>query len=274
MNRRPVVPIVIALLLALGATVFAARWMQKRVDAARTEASGTVPVVVVTREIPFGEKIDKAAVQVVAWPNDVAPLDGFQKIEEVEGKFSNLRLFPGDVLLKVRITDRTAGNELSMLVQPNHRAVTVRVNDVVGVAGFLLPGNRVDVLATRQESGQRNRAETRTILQNRKVLAVDQTAPSADRNEPVVVRAVTLELTPEEAEQLASSTKEGSVQLALRNPDDIEIVETAARPQAAPAPVKRASSPRRASPAKTTEAPKEDTVTVIRQAQMNETVER
>lgn len=265
MSRKPVVPIVLAFVLALGATIFAARWMQQRIDTARMDASATVPVVVVVREIPFGEKITEDMVKVVSWPKDVAPANSFSAVKDALGQFSNLRLFPGDVLLKNRAVDRTAGNELSMLVQADHRAVTVRVNDVIGVAGFLLPGNRVDILSTRKEN--RDRAETKTLLQNRKVLAVDQTSPSAEKNEPVVVRAVTLELTPEEAEQLASATNEGSIQLALRNPDDVAIIE---EKKPAPAPKKQAAVRRAAAAA----PPPPETITVIRQANMAETSEK
>ena len=96
------------------------------------------------------------------------------------------------------------------------RAVSVRVNDVVGVAGFLLPGNHVDVV-TAYRDGQETRSET--VVQNVKVLAVDQTA-STDKNEPVVVRAVTLEVTPADAEKLVLAEQRGAIQLALRNPLD------------------------------------------------------
>jgi len=114
------------------------------------------------------------------------------------------------------------GSTLASIVEPNKCAVTVRVDDIIGVAGFLLPGNRVDILSTRQESGNK-RAITETILQDVKVLAVDQTA-STDKDRPVVVRAVTLELKPSESEQLVKATTEGTLQLTLRNPLDSELV--------------------------------------------------
>ena len=111
------------------------------------------------------------------------------------------------------------------------RAVTVRVDDVVGVAGFLLPGNTVDVLASRKFASKR--AITETILRNIKVLAVDQTA-SADDNEPVIVRAVTLEMLPRQAEELFRARTEGTIQLTLRNPLEGDYV-----PPPAPPPKKR-----------------------------------
>jgi pilus assembly protein CpaB len=91
---------------------------------------------------------------------------------------------------------------------------------VIGVAGFLLPGNRVDILFTKRQGSQ---SVTRTILQDIKVLAVDQTA-STDKDRPVVVRAVTIELSPAEAELLVKATSEGNLQLTLRNPLDSELI--------------------------------------------------
>ena len=104
----------------------------------------------------------------------------------------------GEILLAGRFTEEGEGSMLATVIAENMRAVSVRVNDVVGVAGFLLPGNRVDVVTAYSE-GQETRSET--VIQNVKVLAVDQTA-STDKNEPVVVRAVTLEVTPADAEKL------------------------------------------------------------------------
>ena len=133
-----------------------------------------------------------------------------------------------------RVVEKLEGSRLSALIAPNKRAITVRVNDVAGVAGFLLPGNRVDILATRRIAN--GRAKTDTLLQNIKVLAVDQRA-DRDKNEPVVVRAVTLEADLEEASKLAGATQEGTIQLVLRNPEDnATIIESA---PVAKAPVKR-----------------------------------
>jgi pilus assembly protein CpaB len=107
---------------------------------------------------------------------------------------------------------------LAASVKKNMRAITVRVNDVIGVAGFLLPGSRVDVIATisRLATGV---AMSRTILSDIKVLAVDQTTATKS-DEPVMVRAVTLEVTPKQAETLLKGQAAGSIQLTLRNPSD------------------------------------------------------
>ena len=148
----------------------------------------------------------------------------------------------GEILLDGRFTAEGEGSTLATVIAQDMRAVSVRVNDVVGVAGFLLPGNHVDVVAAYRD-GPDTRSET--VVQNVKVLAVDQTA-STDKNEPVVVRAVTLEVTPADAEKLVLAEQRGSIQLALRNPrrqrdgGDARAPSPAAAPAPAPAPVQKA----------------------------------
>jgi pilus assembly protein CpaB len=127
------------------------------------------------------------------------------------------------------------GSTLASLIAPDKRAISVRVDDVVGVGGFLLPGNRVDVLATKTTNAGSNSATSRTILENLRVLAVDQTA-GTDKTQPVVVRAVTLEMSATEAEALVTAQTEGKLQLALRNPLNLEKKAVAVVPPA-PAPV-------------------------------------
>ena len=136
------------------------------------------------------------------------------------------------------------------MIAPSKRAITVRVNDVAGVAGFLLPGNRVDVLGSKTLN---RKTTTKTILQNLKVLAIDQKS-NPDKDEPVVVRAVTLEADLDESIKLVNATQEGSVQLVLRNPEDkIKLAQNSEKP--AP----KISTPRRATP----------TVTIIRGTSVN-----
>jgi pilus assembly protein CpaB len=135
----------------------------------------------------------------------------------------------GEILLDARFADQGAGSTLAAVVGENMRAVSVRVNDVVGVGGFLLPGNRVDVVAAYRD---RQDMLSETVVQNVKVLAIDQTAAS-DKNEPVVVRAVTLEVTPNDAEKLILAEQRGSIQLALRNPLDETVTKKVVAPVAA-----------------------------------------
>jgi pilus assembly protein CpaB len=141
----------------------------------------------------------------------------FHDFKEIEGKVSSVNVAAGQMLM-ASMFGKEGESALAAVVAPNKRAVTVRVDDVVGVAGFLLPGNRVDVVGTRKDD-RSGAITSETILSNIKVLAVDQTT-AANSNEPVVVRAVTLEVTPAEGETLLKGKAAGSIQLALRNPLD------------------------------------------------------
>ncbi len=180
-------------------------------------------------------------------------------------------IIKGEILLAARFTDEGAGSTLAAVVAPSMRAVSVRVDDVVGVAGFVLPGNYVDVVSAYRE-GMDTFSET--IVQNVKVLAVDQTA-SSDKNEPVIVRAVTLEVTPADAEKLVLAKQRGAIQLALRNPLDTRVAElTSARvlaPTPAPAPAPAPAVVRRPAAKKSTSQPT-GAVTVIRGTEVDREV--
>ena len=259
--RKSLLPLLIAIVLGLGAAVFAKNWMKSRIEAVEAEKRSGVQVVVAAGEISFGQKITAEHLKTVGWPRDSIPEGVFHSTADVVGKIANQKLVAGEAILKSRTVGQAGGSSLAALIEPNKRAVTVRVNDVIGVAGFLLPGNRVDVLATRDLN--RSKAQTRTLLQNVKVLAVDQTA-ALEKDKPVVVRAVTLEVDPKQAELLVQATEEGSVQMALRNPDEAAMVETAAAEPAAPRP--RVIIIREPAAA----APPPAGVTVIRQTQVGE----
>lgn len=147
---------------------------------------------------------------------------------------------PAGQFLMAPMFAKVGESALAAVVAPDKRAVTVRVDDVVGVAGFLLPGNRVDVVATRKDD-RTGVVTSETILSNIKVLAVDQST-ATNSNEPVIVRAVTLEVTPADGETLLKGKAAGSIQLALRNPTDESdarhklIAQAAPIRKAAPAP--------------------------------------
>lgn len=242
--------VVLSLMFGVAAAWAAKSWVEQRTRAARSAEVGTT-VVLATMEIPFGTKIEGRHVKVITVPKGTPLGNHFSDVTEIEGLIATQRALSGEVLLKERFAKAGAGSTLAALIRPDMRAVTVRVDDVVGVAGFLLPGNHVDVVAARKAN---NRATTETVLMNIHVLAVDQTTNN-DKNEPVVVRAVTLEMTPQEAEVLVKAREEGRIQLTLRNPGDDLRPQLVAAPVPAPAveppkPVRRAA-PRPAAPSVT-----------------------
>lgn len=199
---------------------FAAAWSAKNWVQERTRASGDISagstVVVAAMEVPYGTMLEGRHVKVITVPNGTPLGNNFGGVDEVVGLIATQKVLSGEVLLKERFAKPGTGSTLAALIRPDMRAVTVRVDDVVGVAGFLLPGNHVDIVAARKVN---DRATTETILYNINVLAVDQTT-NQDKNEPVVVRAVTLEMTPQQAEVLVKAREEGRIQLTLRNPTD------------------------------------------------------
>jgi pilus assembly protein CpaB len=229
----------LSLLLGIGAAYVANNWIQRR--AAATDETQT-SVVVAATEIPFGTKVEARHLRVIRMMPGSEPRGVFHDPATVVGRVSTGTLMAGELVLESRVVTHESGSALSAVIEPSMRALTVRVDDVIGVAGFLLPGNRVDVLASRKI--EQNRATTETILRNVKVLAVDQTA-STDKNQPVVVRAVTLEVTPAQAEIIVRHKEEGALQLALRNPLDdllpqVAASEPAAGPMTVPEPPRRA----------------------------------
>jgi pilus assembly protein CpaB len=246
--------LVLGILAAWGAN----NWVQGRLSSKAEE--GKVTVVAAALEIPYGTKLDNRHVRLIQVPQDAVPNGSLQDMETVIGMVSTADIERGEILNTNRLAAHDKGSTLAALIDDNMRAITVRVDDVVGVAGFLLPGNRVDILASRLDM-RTKRATTETILQNLKVLAVDQTA-STEQDEPVIVRAVTLEMTPDQSEILVKAKEEGRIQLTLRNPLEKEIVAEA-KPVAAPV-----AAPRRA-PARPRPKPASSTVQVIRGTTVN-----
>lgn len=217
--------ILVAFLMAIIASWVANKMMIKATSKV-SESSPSKTVVVAAIDISYGQTLSQEVLALKKLPVNMVQENMFGSIEELEGKVSKDDIFTGDIIVKQRLADKSEGAILASLIGTNMRAVSVRVNDVIGVAGFLLPGNRVDVLASRMDN---NRSAIRTLLKNIKVLAVDQTV-SPDKEKPVVVRAVTLEVSPGDSEQLFQAIQEGSIHLTLRNPMDVmtsqpEIVE-------------------------------------------------
>jgi len=231
-KRRTVTLFVLSVAFAVGAAWIANNWIStQQHSVAKSEDLGT-PVVLAALDIPYGHTIEKRHLKVVMMPEGVAPDNSYGTVEEVIGKVSTDIFLPEEVIRRERVSDHLEGATLAALIEPNMRAFTVRVNDVVGVAGFLLPGNKVDVIASRKVNNKR--VITETVLKDIKVLAVDQTART-DKNDPVVVRAVTLEVDPREAETLAKARGEGTIQLTLRNPveePEKEVAKAKPKPKA------------------------------------------
>ena len=219
-------------LFMLGAVVLAAaaalvgylslRQVADRV--ATNQGRGFRPVVVTVTELTYGVKLERSMLQLVQYPKGAVPEGAYGHIDSVLSQTTKVFMGAREPVTATKLSSRGGG--LSMLVRPNMRAAGLQVNQVSGVSGFILPGDRVDVLATVDRNMSNQEAVTRTVLQNIEVLAAGQKTEQRD-NKPITVQAVTLLVDPTGAEVLAHSQHEGEISLVLRNPDDQAQVKTA-----------------------------------------------
>lgn len=187
----------------------------------RNTSKEFVPVVVTATDLTFGTKLDRAQLRVAKYPRESVPAGAFSDIDSVAGQTTKIFLTAREAVTETKLSSRGGG--LSMLVRPGLRASSLEVNQVSGVSGFVLPGDRVDVLCTVDERGGIGNAVTRTILQNAEVLASGQKTRQED-NKPITVQAVTILVDPQGAEKLALGLHEGKVHLVLRNPEDSDTL--------------------------------------------------
>ncbi|MCU7934954.1 MAG: Flp pilus assembly protein CpaB [Candidatus Thiodiazotropha sp. (ex Dulcina madagascariensis)] len=220
MKVRAIITLFISLCMAGLAAMVANSWISQRLGAVEQKDQAG-QVVVATADLPVGTKLDATHLKVIPLPREAISAGNLTSLDDVIGRVVTQPLYSGEILLEKRLTLHEGGSPLAVVIESGKRALTVRVNDVIGVAGFLLPGSRVDVVSTKRGSGNRSTV-SKTIVENLKVLAVDQTV-SSDKNDPVIVRAVTLEVTPKQAELVVKATEEGKVQLTLRNPLDMAM---------------------------------------------------
>ncbi|WP_299792541.1 Flp pilus assembly protein CpaB [uncultured Shewanella sp.] len=221
MNNKTILFVLLSLIFGVAAVFLAQSWLKTNTEATNPQASTSV--ITMATLVPLGTILERKHLKQTPMPNAVIPETAIKTFEEAEGMVVKQNLYAGEVLRSERLTKKGEGSTLASLISPQMRAVTIRVNDVVGVAGFLLPGNRVDVLNLYKKQG---RLQTDVVLANVKILAIDQRS-SNDENKPKLVRAVTLELDLEQAEILMIAKGRGSLQLALRNPNDSTKVELA-----------------------------------------------
>jgi pilus assembly protein CpaB len=212
-------PVFAAIALTLGAMAafMAARWMSV------PQTSGH-KVVVVEQPIEAGKAIKGDQIKAIDWPGSTVPHDASTRITSVVGRIARVSMIPGEPVLPGKLAPVNATGGLSSTIQTGKRAITVKVNEVIAVAGFALPGSYVDVLVSGKDSNDLSFA--RTVLSRIKVLAVAQET-AADPGKPKVVNAVTLELTPLEAEKLDLARNIGKLSLVLRNELDTSEINSA-----------------------------------------------
>jgi pilus assembly protein CpaB len=211
-----------AVLFGLLAVFLAQVWLNnqaderlKSIDAQRKAAPPSRSIVVAGKPLRFGDELSSAALREMPWPDNALPAGAFGKIADLTSS-KRVVLMPIDTneaVLASKITGPGQRATLSAMLGDGMKAVTIRVNDVEGVAGFVLPGDRVDILLTR--TGEKNNAVNDVVIQDVRVLAVDQLADQrADK--PSVVKAVTIEVDPTEGQKVALAATVGTLSLLLR----------------------------------------------------------
>jgi pilus assembly protein CpaB len=222
-RRRGILFLTLAILLGLGAA-----WMAHRSSTPRGPAQvATMPVVVARLDVTTASSLEAPALATVEWPRELVPAGALHSVEAAAGRVARRPIAAGEPILESALFERGTPGGLGAVIEPTHRAVSVKVDSVIGVAGFVKPGSRVDVLTTLRRVDQEKALPiSKLILQDVRVLAVDQKLEEARDGKPELVNVVTLEVDPTQAERLIYAAHEGRVQLALRTPGDDEEVDT------------------------------------------------
>lgn len=232
MNRGNLLAILGSLVLAALVAWLGNTWIERQLSGAEKPVE-LVRVLVANKDIPLDTKIDQTHFRATEIPPGAVPQGAIKSPEEILGKRVKEAMYQGEILLTRRLLDDASASVLSVTLTPGKRAVAVRVDDIIGVSGFILPGSRVDVIASGRGAG------AKIVLQDIKVLTVGQALKAEGGN--LRVGSVTLEVDPRQAEILMEATEGGSVRLALRHQMDRKFIEP--EKPAAPPPAEPAEAP-------------------------------
>ena len=225
-NLKALGLILFALVIGLAAAAYATGWVSRQAGIASSK------VVVAAVDIEAGSKVNAEMLSTLDWPAAALPPGAFKDVKALQDRIVKASILRGEPLLEGKLAPQGTLGGLSAVIAEGKRAMTVRVNDVVGVAGFALPGNYVDVMVNAQqdkergERGEQGKQISKTVLERVLVLAVGEEA-GRDDTKPKAVSAVTLELTPEDSEKLDLARSVGTLSLVLRNQVDQKTGATA-----------------------------------------------
>jgi pilus assembly protein CpaB len=253
---RPIIFFGLAAVLALFTSLMVSSWLrnQARGMAEAAPPFGTVNVVVADADMAWGTKLVPEMLQVVRYPNEKLPEGHFLTVESLKDRVVLIDIKQNEVILESKLAPTSAVGGVSAVTQPSKRAMGVKVDEVIGVAGFIKPGDRVDVMVTLDQTVLNGRPTSKVILENIKVLAAGTQMVRAGKDEEAKpVQVMTLEVDIQEAEKLALASVQGKIRLALRNPLNVEPILTVGatvdslltsfRPKTEPKPVASANDP-------------------------------
>lgn len=210
--------VILAIAFALAASGLTYIYLKTASEKAGIDAK---PVMVATRDLTFGETLEPDDMKVALFPSESVPKGAYAVKDSLLGQVTKVFLMENEPILDSKLSSKGGG--LSLLISPNMRASSIQVDKVSGVSGFILPGDRVDVILTVKRPGSSTDAIAKTILQSVEVLAAGEKTEQKG-NKVITVQSVTLLVDPEGAQDLALASNEGKLHLALRNPTDDEIL--------------------------------------------------
>lgn len=225
-SLKSIVQLGLALLLALSAGILVYQWMQATATAGRSQAVRTVPLVVATRELPAGAKLSADMLRLQNYPEAMMPAQRFATVQEVEGRILASGMSANEPLTPSRLAGEAAAGGISAVITHGKRAMAVKGNKVMGLAGLIRPGNMVDVLVTLPKDDKSQSSMTKVVLENVPVLAAGSQLAVGQDEAAAVADIYTLELTPQESEKVALASTQGTLHFALRNASDTEVVLT------------------------------------------------
>ncbi len=226
--RRPIVFVLLAGVAALVAAIVVYSALKKREAQVADAMVQSVNVLVAARDLPIGTKLDASSVKLVRWSKNDQPPGAFNEPGAVMNQYTKTGFVQNEPIVADRLFggDKNAG-VLPLLIPSGMRAVSVPVDEVADISGFVLPHSRVDLVVSIANSQSQNNTQfSKIVLQNVEVLAVAQEIENSGADKPQVVRVVTLLVTPEEAERVVLASHEGQLRLAMRNYEDKKVVAT------------------------------------------------
>jgi pilus assembly protein CpaB len=223
-ERRYTMVFYAAIATAVVATFGVYRYLQQAKQSSEVPMRG---VVIASHDMSEGEKLDRLSLSLAQWPAGTAPDSAFTSIDSAVGRVVRVPVFKGEPIVPGRLAPAGTGPGLEVKIEPGKRAMALKINDVAGLSGLIQPNSRVDVLVTLQANQQQNiKEQAKLFMNNMRVLSVGTQVERGDDGKPIQATTATLEVTPEQAEQLAVAVNQGTIQLVLRGYGDPDSVTT------------------------------------------------
>ena len=223
-ERRYTMVFYAAIATAVVATFGVYRYLQQAKQSSEVPMRG---VVIASQDMSEGEKLDRLSLSLAQWPAGTAPDSAFTSIDSAVGRVVRVPVFKGEPIVPGRLAPAGTGPGLEVKIEPGKRAMALKINDVAGLSGLIQPNSRVDVLVTLQANQQQNiKEQAKLFMNNMRVLSVGTQVERGDDGKPIQATTATLEVTPEQAEQLAVAVNQGTIQLVLRGYGDPDSVTT------------------------------------------------